>query len=115
MHPCPGNWVAIEHGVVFYARADRAFSAGIKCRHCIATLLISSCDISVSVRKMVIYSIEFIVGNCVSDSTVDEDWPKEGKVEFEDVSLRYDASLDPVINGMSVTIQPGEKVRAFTH
>ena len=93
-----------------------AFSAGIKCRHCIATLIIRSiCDISVSISaiSIFIHFIESIVGNRVSDSTVDEDWPKEGKVEFEDVSLRYDASLDPVINGMSVTIQPGEKVRAL--
>ena len=34
MHPCPGNWVAIGRAVVYYARADQAFSAGIKCRHC---------------------------------------------------------------------------------
>ena len=34
MHPCPGNWVAIGRAVVYYARGDQAFSAGIKCRHC---------------------------------------------------------------------------------
>ena len=34
MHPCPGNWVAIGHAVVYFAQADHAFSAGIKCRHC---------------------------------------------------------------------------------
>ena len=33
MHPCPGNWVAIGRTVVYNARADQAFSAGIKCRH----------------------------------------------------------------------------------
>ena len=30
MHPCPENWVAIRHAVVYYV-----FSAAIKCRHCI--------------------------------------------------------------------------------
>ena len=35
MHPYPGSWVAIERAVVYYGWAARAFSAGIKCRHCI--------------------------------------------------------------------------------
>ena len=34
MHPCPGNWVAIWCAVVYYARAARLFTAGIKCQHC---------------------------------------------------------------------------------
>ena len=34
MHPCPGNWVEFGRAVVYYARSDQAFSAGIKCRHC---------------------------------------------------------------------------------
>ena len=36
MHPCLGNWLAIRRGVVYYARAAHAFSAGITCRHGIA-------------------------------------------------------------------------------
>ena len=35
MHPCPGNCVAIGHAVVYYDQAARAFTAVIKCRHCI--------------------------------------------------------------------------------
>ena len=35
MYQGPGNWVAIRHAVVYNARAAYAFSAGIKCRHCI--------------------------------------------------------------------------------
>ena len=38
MHPCPGNWVAIGHAVVYHDRAAHAFSSGIKCRHCIPVL-----------------------------------------------------------------------------
>ena len=34
MHPCPGNCMAIRCVVVYYARATRTFSAGIKCQHC---------------------------------------------------------------------------------
>ena len=37
VHPCPGNWVAIERLVVHYTRSDHPFGAGIKCRHCICT------------------------------------------------------------------------------
>ena len=37
MHPCPGNWVAIGHAVVFFPRAAHALSAGIKCRHCMSS------------------------------------------------------------------------------
>ena len=35
MHACSGNWEAIGRSVVYYAQASRAFSTGIKCRHCI--------------------------------------------------------------------------------
>ena len=34
MHPCPGNWVAFGHWVVYYVLTTHAFSAEIKCRHC---------------------------------------------------------------------------------
>ena len=34
MHLCPGNVVAIERAVVYYARAAHTFSAVIKYRHC---------------------------------------------------------------------------------
>ena len=34
MHPCPGDCVAIGHAVMYYDWAARAFSAGIRCRHC---------------------------------------------------------------------------------
>ena len=34
MHPCLGNRMSIRCAVVYYARADPAFSAGIKCLYC---------------------------------------------------------------------------------
>ena len=33
--PCQRNWVATDRAVLYYARADHTFSAGIKCRHCV--------------------------------------------------------------------------------
>ena len=42
MHPCPWCWVTIGHAVVYCAQTAHAFSAGIKCRHCIVwTLLLT--------------------------------------------------------------------------
>ena len=35
VQPCLGNWVAIRCAVLYYARSAHAYSAGIKCRHCI--------------------------------------------------------------------------------
>ena len=40
MYPCPGNWAEIGREVVYYARADQVFSAGIKCWHCITSQII---------------------------------------------------------------------------
>ena len=34
MHPCPHNWVANGHAVMYYARAAHASSARIKHHHC---------------------------------------------------------------------------------
>ena len=43
MHPSPVNRVAIGRGVVYNARAAKAFSAGIKCRHCMSILSCTCC------------------------------------------------------------------------
>ena len=40
VHPRPGNLVAIRSAVVYYVRDARAFSAGIKCRHCIFSCIL---------------------------------------------------------------------------
>ncbi|XP_071518290.1 LOW QUALITY PROTEIN: ATP-binding cassette sub-family C member 9 [Panulirus ornatus] len=37
-------------------------------------------------------------------------WPLEGRVEFRDVTLTYDPSLEPVLTDLNFTISPGEKV-----
>ena len=48
MHPSPGNWAAIVCAVVYYARPAHAFSAGIKCRHCMGL------DYHIMIRYMVV-------------------------------------------------------------
>lgn len=37
-------------------------------------------------------------------------WPSRGQLEFEDVTLAYRPGLEPVLRGVSFTIQGGEKV-----
>ncbi|XP_055997063.1 ATP-binding cassette sub-family C member 8-like isoform X2 [Ostrea edulis] len=41
---------------------------------------------------------------------LEKDWPNHGKIEFKNVSLKYDTHLDKVLNDACFTINPGEKV-----
>ncbi|XP_072021148.1 ATP-binding cassette sub-family C member 9-like [Amphiura filiformis] len=38
------------------------------------------------------------------------EWPSEGKISLENVSVRYAEKLDPVLKGVSVVFKPGEKI-----
>ena len=40
MLPCPRNWVAIGHAVMYYVRAAHTFSVGIKFRDCTYTSIV---------------------------------------------------------------------------
>lgn len=46
----------------------------------------------------------------VEDNRPPENWPDKGGVEFVNYSTRYRAELDPVLRGVSLKIQPREKV-----
>ena len=48
--------------------------------------------------------------NISGNHELEKDWPVHGKIEFRNVSLKYDAHLDKVLDGASFTIYPGEKV-----
>jgi ATP-binding cassette, subfamily C (CFTR/MRP), member 1 len=41
---------------------------------------------------------------------VDPDWPREGRVELEELELRYRPELEPALRGVSFTVAPGERV-----
>lgn len=41
---------------------------------------------------------------------VPSDWPSKGKIEFKQVSYRYSAEDEPVLRGMSFSVEPKEKV-----
>ncbi|KAL7934141.1 hypothetical protein V8C35DRAFT_303325, partial [Trichoderma chlorosporum] len=46
----------------------------------------------------------------IEDNRPPKSWPAEGGVEFVDYSTRYRADLDPVLRGISLKINPKEKV-----
>lgn len=46
----------------------------------------------------------------IEDSRPPKNWPAEGGVEFVKYSTRYRAELDPVLRGISLKINPREKV-----
>eukprot|EP00057_Strongylocentrotus_purpuratus_P024831 XP_011679305.1 PREDICTED: ATP-binding cassette sub-family C member 8 [Strongylocentrotus purpuratus] len=39
-----------------------------------------------------------------------ENWPTRGKILMENISARYDKDLDPVLRGININIQPGQKI-----
>lgn len=43
-------------------------------------------------------------------SDVKKDWPQEGKIQFKQVVYRYAAELEPVLRGLSFSINPKEKI-----
>ena len=46
----------------------------------------------------------------IEDRKPDDDWPHDGMIEYEDVWMRYRPELDPVLKGVSFTINSGDKV-----
>lgn len=43
-------------------------------------------------------------------SNVTSDWPKSGKIEFSNVFYRYAAECEPVLRGLSFSVEPNEKI-----
>ncbi|KAI7824961.1 P-loop containing nucleoside triphosphate hydrolase protein [Kickxella alabastrina] len=43
-------------------------------------------------------------------ATLPDNWPSNGKVEFSDYSMRYSADQPRALDGISLTIRPGEKI-----
>lgn len=46
----------------------------------------------------------------ITDKEPEKDWPKYGKLEFKDISLKYDPLGSPVLKKLNLTIEPGWKV-----
>jgi len=46
----------------------------------------------------------------IEDCRPPKGWPSQGKIEFDQVHLRYREDLDPVLRDITLTIQPKEKI-----
>jgi ABC-type multidrug transport system fused ATPase/permease subunit len=46
-----------------------------------------------------------------AESVVDTNWPKNGGIEFKNVSFRYSDSMPDVLKNLTFKINPGEKVK----
>ena len=44
------------------------------------------------------------------DVEPEEEWPQEGALVYKDVWMRYRPELDPVLKGVSFTVNPGDKI-----
>lgn len=43
-------------------------------------------------------------------SQVPENWPQDGEIKIQDLSVRYDPVLKPVLKHVNMFIEPGQKV-----
>ncbi|KAL7408757.1 hypothetical protein BDY24DRAFT_419499, partial [Mrakia frigida] len=46
----------------------------------------------------------------IEETKPSSSWPEEGAIEFRDYSTRYREDLEPCIKGISLKIEPGEKI-----
>ena len=44
------------------------------------------------------------------DDPTEGSWPSQGVIEFIAVKMRYQDNLEPVLNGLTLKVQPGHKV-----
>uniref|UniRef100_A0A8C7WMV1 ATP-binding cassette, sub-family C (CFTR/MRP), member 8 n=1 Tax=Oryzias sinensis TaxID=183150 RepID=A0A8C7WMV1_9TELE len=49
-----------------------------------------------------------------SVSQVPDGWPRHGEIKIQNLSVRYDASLKPVLKNVNVHVSPGQKVKTCT-
>lgn len=69
-------------------------------------------NVMTSVERIVEYSKveEEENMNCDYDNSVSNEWPKQGKIEFKNVTLRYNAAKKPVLKNFNFIIESREKV-----
>ncbi|KAG8183008.1 hypothetical protein JTE90_017096 [Oedothorax gibbosus] len=43
-------------------------------------------------------------------TNVPDNWPENGSISFQNVSMKYDSNSDPILKNITLSIKPGEKV-----
>lgn len=46
----------------------------------------------------------------VEKESIEESWPREGKITFKDVTYRYAADMQPALNGVNFSVESTEKI-----
>lgn len=46
----------------------------------------------------------------IEDNRPPASWPAEGKIEFDNVVMSYRKDLPPVLKGLSLSVEAGEKI-----
>lgn len=47
---------------------------------------------------------------CSAAYHVPEGWPQQGEIQIQNLSVRYDSTLKPVLKNVNAHIRPGQKV-----
>lgn len=65
-----------------------------------------------SVERVVYYAkhVEQEAPHLIEDRKPPTSWPSIGRIELKDVQLRYRPELPPVLKGITMSIQGGEKI-----
>ena len=42
--------------------------------------------------------------------TIEKTWPKQGRIEFQNISVRYNKDLEPAVSDLSFIVEAGQKV-----
>ena len=50
---------------------------------------------------------------CCVEKKQEENWPRDGNIEFDKISLRYKDTDQPVLNDISCTIRSKQKVESM--
>lgn len=69
--------------------------------------------------KILYRSSHFIINGVLKIVIVEmkellQNWPKEGRIDFKNVFLYYGTNKAPALNGLTMSIIPGEKVNIVT-
>lgn len=65
-----------------------------------------------SVERIVHYAndVEQEAPHQVKDSPAPASWPFQGRINMDDVFMKYRSELPPVLKGLNMDIAPGEKI-----
>ena len=86
----------------------RSFSLSLCLSHPVSLCLSVSRRLSLSISLSLCLSVSLSLRPAASQ--VPDGWPQQGEIQIQNLSVRYDATLKPVLKNVNAHIRPGEKV-----